>query len=164
MPLIKKLSLVFLTTILVSCGSSEDSKVKNDPVAFEKTDECHVCGMVITRFPGPKGQAFDKRGKQVKKFCSSMELIYWYLQPENQPNVTEIYVHNMAKAPWEGPTDEHLISARDAYFVVGSDLNGSMGKTLATFLSVNDASEFSQKHGGQVVSFYGLTLELLSNQ
>ncbi|WP_196140993.1 nitrous oxide reductase accessory protein NosL [Aliikangiella sp. G2MR2-5] len=158
-----KLALVGIFSFLLSaCGQSDKTPAKLDPVAFEKSDECHVCGMVISRFEGPKGQAFDKRSKQAKKFCSTKELIFWYLQPENQHNVIEMYVHDMAKTPWNSPDDEHLISARDAFYVLGSDLKGSMGGTLATFISVNDAAKFSKEHGGEVVTFNGLTLEVLA--
>lgn len=162
MKTLKIVFLVFAGLLLTACGSDESSLSTKDPVNFERSDECHVCGMVITKFAGPKGQAFDSRGELAKKFCSTKEMIIWYLQPENTHNVKAIYVHDMTKAPWESPNDEHLISARDAYYVVGSDLKGSMGSTLATFLSVNDAAKFAKDHGGEVLSFNGLTLELLS--
>ncbi len=149
--------------MLFACNSQQETELVSDPVAFEKSDECHVCGMVITRFEGPKGQAFVKRDQQVKKFCSTTEMLFWYLQPENRPNVAKIYVHDMAVAPWDKPDDTRLISARDAFYVVGSSLHGSMGKTLASFQSSTDAAKFSEKYGGQVITFNGLTLELLGS-
>lgn len=154
---------VIITILFLAACSGENATSPKGPQAFEKSDECHVCGMVITRFAGPKGQATDSRNQLTKKFCSTKELIIWYLQPENTHNVKEIYVHDMAKAPWEKPDDNHLISARDAYYVIDSTLKGSMGGTLATFLSVNDAAKFAEDNGGKVLSFNGLTLDLLTN-
>ncbi len=114
--------------------------------------------MAITKFPGPKGQAFDNRGKQVKKFCSTSELIFWYLQPENINNVSELYVHDMANTQWDKPDDALLISARDATYVINSSMKGSMGNALASFLSAREAAKFANQYGGEVVSFNGLTL------
>jgi copper chaperone NosL len=159
---LKLLILILLSSFLFACGTPEEAKIKHDPIAFETSDECHVCGMAITRFGGPKGQVFETRSKQIKKFCSTTELIFWYLQPENKSNVAEIYVHNMANTSWKKPDDTQLIAARDAFFVINSNMRGSMGKTLASFLSANDAAAFNRKHGGQVVTFNALSLALLS--
>ncbi len=164
MKLTKILILSLSALLLSACGADDAAEQKLGPVAFENADECHVCGMIITKFPGPKGQARDSRNPNFKKFCSTKEMLIWYLQPENTHNVKEMYVHDMAKTPWESPKDEHLISARDAFYVIGSDLKGSMGDTLATFLSSTAAGEFVNKHGGEVIVFNGLTLELLTQQ
>lgn len=156
--------LVILLGILLSaCGVQDDIHIRHDPVAFESSDECHVCGMVISQFVGPKGQAFESRNNQVQKFCSTMELFIWYLQPENKPNITDIYVHDMSQTPWDKPDDAHLISARDAYFVINSNLQGSMGKTLASFLIQKDAIDFASKHNGEVITFNEITLAALSH-
>ncbi len=159
---LKLMFVIVLSSFLFACGTTDEAKVKHDPVAFETSDECHVCGMVITRFGGPKGQVYETRSKQTKKFCSTTELIFWYLQPENKSNVAELYVHNMANTSWDKPDDSQLIAARDAIFVINSDMHGSMGKTLASFLSANDAGLFVKEHGGQVVTFNALSLELLA--
>lgn len=148
--------------LLMSCGSDEQSKQVHEPSTYEASDECHVCGMVITSFDGPKGQAYETRTGQVKKFCSTIDLMFWYLQPENKPNVSDIYVHDMAKSEWNSPDDKHQISARDAFFVYGSDLNGSMGKTLGSFSIAADAEKFIAEHGGKLATFSELNLELLA--
>ena len=154
--------ILMVSMLLAACNNSQTDSVAYDPVQFENADECHVCGMAITRFDGPKGQAFESRSKTARKFCSTLDLIVWYLQPENTPNVKEIYVHDMGRSPWEKPDDNHLISARDAMYVIGSDRHGSMGKTLASFLKVTDAAKFAEQHGGNLVAFNGLTLELIN--
>ena len=161
---IKFITIIFLVLLLQACDSSTQTTVAHKPVAFETSDECHVCGMIITQFNGPKGQAYDNRQKRMKKFCSTAELMFWYLQPENKSNVSEVYVHDMAKTPWNKPDDSHLISAKKAFFVIGSNKKGSMGKTLASFSSRQDAINFSDSHGGEVLAFSGLTLALLSGQ
>src|SRR3546814_4849150 len=76
-------------------------------LAFHPSDECHVCGMVITDFPGPKGAAATASG--VKKFCSPAEMLGWWLQPENHRADVQLYVHDMGRSHWNIPDDAHLI-------------------------------------------------------
>ena len=161
---IKIVFVLLVVFSLFACDSPDQTKVIRDPVAFEKVDECHVCGMVITRFPGPKAQAFETRNNQMKKFCSTIELMYWYLQPENRVNVDSVFVHDMSHSPWDKPDDGLLIDASKAYYVIGSDLQGSMGKTLATFSSKAATEGFILEHGGRLVGFEMLTLDLLAQQ
>jgi len=162
MSILKFIVISAFSVFLLACEQAGYKQFKHDPVAFESSDECHVCGMVITRFNGPKGQVFETRSNQMRKFCSTTELIFWYLQPENKNNVAEIYVHDMSKTSWNKPDDTHLILARDAFFVINSDMQGSMGKTLVSFLSTRDAAIFTKEHGGQVITFNALSLSLLA--
>ncbi|MGX1174727.1 nitrous oxide reductase accessory protein NosL [Pseudomonas sp. R151218B TE3479] len=65
---------------LAACDKAEPLAASEAVPAFHPGDECHVCGMVITDFPGPKGAAVGAGG--VKKFCSTAEMLGWWLQPE----------------------------------------------------------------------------------
>lgn len=157
----KTLSLILISLVLFGCGGSEQKEKSHSPIIFESGDECHVCGMLITRIPGPKGQAFDKRSERIKKFCSTFDLISWYLQPENKSNVTEIYVHDMANTNWETPDDAKLISARNAFFVIDSKKKSSMGKSIVGFEKQEDAELFIGTWGGNIKRFDQLTVELV---
>ncbi|WP_166258189.1 nitrous oxide reductase accessory protein NosL [Marinobacter salicampi] len=159
-----KFCVVALVTLLALIGCSGDEEqvvVKPEPVYFESGDECHVCGMVIERFPGPKGQAIQPDDKVVRKFCSTRDMFSWLLQPENVKRNHVLYVHDMAQTHWEAPDDTALVDAREAFFVVGSGLSGAMGPTLGAFADQADARAFADEHGGQVVAFEEITLEHL---
>ena len=154
---------VFALFFLTACNSDEATKqINNSPAAIESGDECHLCGMVITEFPGPKGELFEGRQSHVRKFCSTRDLMSWYLQPENKPNSKEIYVHDMSRSDWNSPNDDHLINAREAWFVVGSAMKGAMGPTLASFAQKADAEAFVSSHGGQTLGFEGITMAILN--
>lgn len=138
--------------ILAGCGDKEEVQVSYDPVAFHGDDECHVCGMIVIDFPGPKGQAVERDG--VRKFCSTAEMFSWYLQPENRILQARLYVHDMGQSHWEQPDDEHLIDATQAWYVTGTPLQGAMGASLASFADQQAAEELAAQHeGAQVVSF-----------
>ena len=136
---------------LAACGDKQEVQQSLDPVAFHESDECHVCGMIIADFPGPKGQAVDKAG--VKKFCSTAEMLGWYLQPENKLLDAKLYVHDMGKSEWAHPSDEHLIDARTAWYVAGTPLKGAMGVSLASFADEQQAQQLAAEHGGRVLRF-----------
>src|SRR5690606_6143545 len=83
----------FIFQGLIACSDTKPDRRTLEPVAFHDSDECHVCGMVITRFPGPKGQVVEQT--ETRKFCSTAEMLGWWLQPENQHLRAELYVHDM---------------------------------------------------------------------
>ena len=136
---------------LAGCNETEQTAEVLAPVAFHASDECHVCGMAISDFPGPKGQAVGKGG--VKKFCSTAELLGWWLQPENRVQGAKLYVHDMGRSTWEKPDDHYLIDATSAYYVAGTPLKGSMGAVLATFAQEADAKRLADEQGGRVLRF-----------
>ncbi|WP_415755478.1 nitrous oxide reductase accessory protein NosL [Pseudomonas leptonychotis] len=136
---------------LTACGDPEQQVQTLTPVAFHSDDECHVCGMIIGDFPGPKGEAIEQNS--VKKFCSAAELIGWWLQPENQHLSAKLYVHDMGRSEWAKPDDSHLIDATQAYYVVGTQLKGAMGVVLATFADEQAAQQLAAREGGRVLSF-----------
>lgn len=156
------LAVLVAFTLTACTETGEQAAVKPDPVHFDSGDECHVCGMLISRFPGPKGEAITEKAQHVRKFCSTRDMFSWMLQPENINRDHTLYVHDMAQTDWQSPDDTALIDARDAFYVVGSDQSGAMGPTLASFAAETDADRFMMEHGGQVLAYSEITLEHLS--
>jgi len=158
-------SLIFVA--IVGCSEqSEQQQIIHQAVAIESADECHLCGMLISNFSGPKAELFRKGitqadGDQVKKFCSTRDMFSFYLDPENKRNVTTILVHDMSKAPWDAPNDGYFIDARQAWYVVGSSKMGAMGKTLASFSVKTDADAFAIEFGGRVIDFSAVNYQSL---
>lgn len=145
---------LLLAVGLAGCGEKEEVEQALDPVAFHDSDECHVCGMIISDFPGPKGQAVEKGG--VKKFCSTAEMLGWWLQPENRIGGAKLYVHDMGRSQWAAPDDSHLIDATQAFYVVGlanSGLKGAMGAVLGVFSEQSAAQKLASMHGARVLRF-----------
>lgn len=150
---------LLLAVGLAGCGEKEEVEQALDPVAFHDSDECHVCGMIISDFPGPKGQAVEKGG--VKKFCSTAEMLGWWLQPENHHAQSKLYVHDMGRSHWDTPDDAHLIDAKTAYYVLGTGLKGAMGVVLASFAEQAVAQKIAADTGGRVLRFEEIDLALL---
>jgi len=159
---IKSLSTLSLLLLVVGCNNKQaEQQMLKEAVAIESADECHLCGMLISNFPGPKGESVRKSSEQVNKFCSTRDMFAYYLQPENTRNVTQLFVHDMSKMPWEELNDGHFIDAKKAWYVTGSSKRGAMGQTLASFSLEEHALAFSKEFGGEVYRFEEITIELL---
>lgn len=165
----KLLAIIAALTItaasVMSCSdNTEQQKIIHQAVAMESSDECHLCGMLITRFDGPKGEVFRKElGEQVFKFCSTRDMFSYYLDPENQRNVSQMLVHDMSKMPWGSDSidDKYFMDAKTAWYVAGSQKTGAMGETLASFSQQKDAQAFANEFGGQVLSFTDINFDTL---
>lgn len=144
--------VLLLGLALTACTDSEQEHVSYDPVAFHSDDECHICGMIIADFAGPKGQAVERN--DVKKFCSTAEMFSWWLQPENRILDARLYVHDMGRSHWDQLDDEHLIDATQAWYVSGTPLKGAMGASLASFADRSAAEELAAEHeGARILAF-----------
>ncbi|MEH6453294.1 MAG: nitrous oxide reductase accessory protein NosL [Psychromonas sp.] len=158
----KSLLLLVLLGLLLGCSEADkQNQMVKQAMAIESADECHLCGMIISKFPGPKGELYQKTSEDIVKFCSTRDMFSYLLQPENQRQVEQVFVHDMSKTPWHKTDDQYFIDARTAWFVIGSSQTGAMGKTLASFSLQDDAVAFTKEFGGDVYPFSEITIELL---
>lgn len=161
--LIRYLAVISVSLLFLSaCDRETGAPTTHVPAAFEDGDECHVCGMLITQFPGPKGEVFVEGVPAALKFCSTRDLFAYLLQPEHKSGLREIYVHDMAQTAWAHPEDTALIDARAAWYVAGHELKGAMGPTLAAFAGRSDAQSFIERHGGRLLRFEDINLETIT--
>ena len=152
-----------LFALLTGCSGEREPTSLAAPQPIDAGDSCHVCGMLVKGFAGPKGEAFMNGRHSALKFCSTMDLFSFVLQPENETQLSHAYVHDMSTVPWEKPSDDAFILATDAWYVVGQDQPGAMGHTLASFGKREAADAFRQQHGGEVIAYADITLELLGS-
>jgi len=164
----QNISIILCIVIISALSGCSDKAAQqatiHKAVAMENGDECHLCGMLITRFDGPKGEVFRKeQGETVYKFCSTRDMFSYYLDPENTRNVSQMMVHDMSKMPWGSDSidDKYLIDAKSAWYVTGSEKKGAMGKTLASFSLQSDAEAFAEEFGGKVLSFKDINQDSL---
>lgn len=155
------IALLLAAMLLGACSEEAKIGINTDPVAFHDGDECHVCGMLITQWPGAKGQSINQHNGETHKFCSTVDMFSWLLQPENRTLQASVYVHDMAKTHWDHPDDGHLIDGKTAWYVVGSDLQGAMGPSLASYSDKAAAEKLASQRGGRVLSYSEISLEVL---
>src|SRR5690606_12064550 len=86
-------------------------------------------------------------------FSSVRDTIAFTRLPEEPRDITAIYVNDMARATqWEQPEPGAWVDAREAWFVIESEMRGGMGAPEAAPFSDKGAAEaFRAKHSGRVV-------------
>ncbi len=134
---------------LAACGPGSQAPVA--PAEVTRDTVCSLDGMLLADYPGPKAQIHYDQGPP-DFFCDTVEMFSIYLHPEQKRRVRALFVQDMAKTEWNNPSG-HWIDAKTALYVIGSDMRGSMGPTLASFSREEDAKAFAAKHGGRVLRF-----------
>lgn len=118
------------------------------PPAPSARDKCPVCGMFVAPYPNWAGAIVYKDGGRLY-FDGPKDLFTFYLAPEKygsarkRADVAAIYVTEYYSVA--------AIDGRKAFYVVGSDVRGPMGKELVPFAKKADAEGFLKDHRGQKV-------------
>lgn len=131
------------------------------PIAPKATDRCPVCGMFVAKYPDFVAQVvYRDQGYAV--FDGAKDLFKYLFAPRSYApsrdpaDIVAIYV-----------TDYYALAAidgRHAWYVLGSDVYGPMGRELIPFTSEKDAREFMADHKGQRVLRFGeVTPELVKS-
>ena len=132
---------------------------RSEPVTPAKTDKCPVCGMFVAKYPDWLAQiiytdgayAFFDGAKDMFKYYFDIKK---YDASRDQSGIKFIYVTDYY--------DMRPIDGREAWYVLGSDVYGPMGRELIPFFKEGDAKEFLKDHKGKrVIRFHEVTPELI---
>lgn len=142
---------------LAGCGQdTAASGQATGPAEIQAQSSCSLDGMLLSDYPGPKGQIRFANVAEVQWFCDTTELLSTLLAPEQVRTVANAFVQDMAQADWVQPRG-HWIDARQALYVMGSRRKGSMGPTAISFATEADAQAFVQQHGGRALRLAEIT-------
>ncbi len=116
-----------------------------------KEDKCPVCGMFVYKYPDWIAEIIFSDGS-IYFFDGAKDMFKFYLDLKKYvphktiEEITALYVTEYYHMK--------LIDAKAAFFVIGSDVYGPMGKELIPFETEADASEFMQDHkGDRIIKF-----------
>ena len=138
------LALTLSLTLILSLSHGGDRK----PIKPSPKDKCPVCGMFVAKYPDFLAEILFKDGSSAF-FDGTKDMFKYYLnlkkyQPSKKiSDIDSIYV-----------TDYYhltLIDGSPAYYVLGSDIYGPMGRELIPFEKEADAKEFMKDHQGKSV-------------
>ena len=131
------------------------------PIKPAKRDKCPVCGMFVYKYPDFIAKIiFKDDSYAVFDGAKDMFKYYFNLKKYN-PNkrvsdIGSVYV-----------TDYYSLAPVDgfkAYYVLGSDIYGPMGRELIPFEKEADAKEFLKDHGGKSIHrFKDITYEIIKS-
>ena len=146
---------VSLVAVLAGVVGAADFR----PVTPTPKDKCPVCGMFVAKYPDFLAQVIYKDGtyavfdgsKDVFKYLFNLRTY----APSRQPSdVGAVYV-----------TDYYALTPIDgkrAWYVMGSDVYGPMGRELIPFAKEAEAKEFLVDHKGKrILRFEEVTPDTL---
>jgi len=149
------LFLALLSLWMVSPASAAEKA----PPAPSAKDKCPVCGMFVAPYPNWVGGIVYKDGGRFY-FDGPKDLLTYYFAPEKygsarkRADIAGIYVTEYYSVT--------AIDGRKAFYVVGSDVRGPMGKELVPFAKKAAADGFlKDHHGKKVLSFDEITPAML---
>jgi len=133
-----------------------------DPTGFIKPsakDKCPVCGMFVAKYPDFVAEIVFKDGSYAV-FDGAKDMFKYYVDlkrynpAKTQSDIRSIHVTDYYELQ---PTD-----AARAFYVIGSDVYGPMGRELIPFVIEGDAMEFMKDHAGkQVLRFGDITADVI---
>jgi nitrous oxide reductase accessory protein NosL len=129
------------------------------PLRAGPGEKCPVCGMFVARHPDWIAViTFRDGGRAV--FDGAKDLFKLWLEPRRWlPSRTREDVAALAVTDYYAVTP---VDARAAFYVVGSDVLGPMGRELVPFARREDAEEFLRDHHGtRIVRFDEVTPALV---
>lgn len=124
------------------------------PAAMTSEAVGHYCQMGILEHPGPKAQAYLEGLPAPLFFSQVRDVVAFMRMPEQSHIITVVYVSDMAfpQATWDNPGAENWIAAVDAFYVVGSAVEGGMGAPeIVPFSTPLAAQAFADENGGTVM-------------
>jgi copper chaperone NosL len=151
-----------LILILISLWSvAPAAAAEKGPPAPSARDKCAVCGMFVAPYANWLGVIVYKDGERIF-FDGPKDLFTYYHSPgkygpaRNRADIVGLYlVDYYSVSPIDG---------RKAFYVIGSDVRGPMGKELVPFAKKTDADGFlKDHHGKKVLSFDEITRAMLKN-
>jgi nitrous oxide reductase accessory protein NosL len=145
--------------ILVISHSALSGPVKTPKPAL--TDTCPVCGMFVSKYPAWLATVVYKDG-HAHHFDGAKDMFKYLLDmPKWAPG------HRAEDIKIIGVTEYYtmeMIDAKDAYYVIGSEVYGPMGHELIPLVSEEDAKEYMQDHKGvKIMRFDEVKYKLLIN-
>lgn len=152
--------LLLLCTMLASAAFAAPP-VKGGGPAPSAREKCPVCGMFVAKFPDWVASSRLKDGT-VSFFDGPKDMFSHYLEllryakGKKQVDAASMTVKEYYSLK--------SIEAKNAFFVIGSDVHGPMGSELVPFSSRKDAEEFMADHKGKrIVRFGDITQQILQS-
>lgn len=137
-------------------------KVTAEPVTVPnpgQKDTCPVCGMFVALYPEWVATVLYKDG-HAHHFDGAKDMFKYLLDmPKWAPGHQTEDIAVIAVTEYYGLS---RIDARDAWYVIGSDVLGPMGHEPIPLETRGDAEEYMADHAGKrILRFDDITLELL---
>lgn len=146
------IALVLLAVATVAAGADK-------PARFSPQDKCPVCGMFVAKYPDFAARIVYRDGSHAA-FDGTKDMFIYYLNLKKYaPGKSVSQIASLSVTDYYSLD---LVDGLSAWYVLGSDVLGPMGRELIPFARKADAMEFKRDHRGtRIVRFREVTAALL---
>ena len=156
--MMKNTIIGLLLTLVIFSSTFSDAQTDTKP---GPKDKCPVCGMFVQPYPDWLAEMVFQDGS-IYYFDGVKDLAKFYLKLDKyapQKNIEDI--KSIMVTEYYGLK---MIDAKKAYFVMGSDILGPMGRELIPCLTKEDAEVFRKDHKGKkILQFHDINLSVLDD-
>ncbi len=140
----------------ILAGQSESLTPVKGQIEVPKEVKCPVCGMFVAKYP--KWAALIEVEMKKHYFDGVKDMMKFYIFdvdfPYDRNKIGKIEVTDFYTL--------RAIEAKEAFYVIGSDVYGPMGNELIPFLSKDAAQNFMTDHRGEkIIRFNEITPKLV---
>lgn len=134
---------------------AEHNHTHKSIIHVEKDEKCPVCGMFVYKYPKWAARmSYEENGKKMSHaFDGVKDLLKFYHNPSKWGNYTKLKDEAYTILVTDYYTQE-AIDGKKAFYVIGSDTYGPMGKEFIPFATLKSAQSFLKDHkGSEILSF-----------
>jgi copper chaperone NosL len=159
-----------LLILMVGCTTSGNQTVEQSsaaqfgeaamqqPMVIPGNASCGKCGMFPAKYPRWQSQIIFKDGSMTpfdgcKCMFNFIFAMHEFDKNHSSDDVAIVWVKDFNSGYW--------INVVDAYYIVGSNTMGPMGKELIPFADQVDALKFNQEQGGSMMTYSQITPEVV---
>jgi copper chaperone NosL len=118
------------------------------PAKLTPGDKCPVCGMFVAKYPDFVAQMVFKDGSHAFFDGVKDMMKYYFNLPKYNPSKSRADIAHILVTDYYSMK---LIDGLQAFYVIGSDVYGPMGKELMPFQDEAAAQEFKVDHKGTAI-------------
>lgn len=147
--------MTLLALVLLLSGCSREPVQVAGPREPGPATTGYYCRMTLAEHKGPKGQILPKGWKDPLWFSSVRDALTYVEQDiVSERELAGFWVNDMGQGTWEKPAAGAWVSAKDAWYVIGSTKTSGMGGGEAVpFKERATAQTFAKSNGGQVADY-----------
>ncbi|MEA1955915.1 MAG: nitrous oxide reductase accessory protein NosL [Campylobacterota bacterium] len=131
-------------------------------VKVNEDEKCPVCGMFTYKYPRWATQIFYKYETDEfhYSFDGVKDMMKFYFDPMEWGKYEKAKRDSISKMLVTDYYSQKAIDARDAFYVIGSDIYGPMGDELIPFINEEDAKTFHKDHyAKKILKFSEITAQ-----
>ena len=140
--------LCFFSLLLMLALATVSHSGDRKPIKPGPKDKCPVCGMFVAKYPDWVAEVLFRDGTYAFFDGTKDMFKYYFNLKRHNPSKTLNDIDSIYVIEYYNLT---FIDGTQAYYVIGSDTYGPMGRELIPFKEKESAKEFLKDHKGKAI-------------